>query len=368
LGRQDEENGKYWRGFARWELLSGAQSTAIPGLVPKVNYNVVFEDNRLPTGNSGTTTTVTPATDLATQSRLSSAFSSLLPPGPGTLTIGMPTRSSKGSAGAGLGIYPGQWFSRLSALAIEPAFSVSSEEQAFDTAKLKNARTYDLLSLEVYAGQKLELELYQRYWFSQDGKQQEVYQKNLMSRNTMIWRPRPTSPITFAYSYLEGRTKNDPSLMGFVGDPISPWSLTTNQEARIEWLNRWSKKITTRIRMKGTKGLTKDVVVKDSATGSMSVYNYTQYVVGGDIESRLYPFDGTSSMYAYQRFGAFRSIGYDLGSKESWFYAPMAGMIFRMGDRMYLEWQVSYDLESCIAGACKPVSRLDPRLTLTVNL
>ncbi len=27
LGRQEEEKGKYWRGFARWELLSGAQST-----------------------------------------------------------------------------------------------------------------------------------------------------------------------------------------------------------------------------------------------------------------------------------------------------------------------------------------------------
>jgi hypothetical protein len=47
VGRQTDAGGPFWRSVYHWELTSGAQSRIIPGLVPQLNYNLIYDDNRM---------------------------------------------------------------------------------------------------------------------------------------------------------------------------------------------------------------------------------------------------------------------------------------------------------------------------------
>ena len=52
--RQDDQVGPFLRSVYHWELTSGAQSSIIPGLVPKGSWNLVYDDTRmLPLGATG---------------------------------------------------------------------------------------------------------------------------------------------------------------------------------------------------------------------------------------------------------------------------------------------------------------------------
>jgi hypothetical protein len=365
LGRQGEEQGPFRRSFYRWEILSGAQSTILPGLVPKFNYNVVYEDNRLPTATPATSTVVS-AIQAPNVTNLGPAYSSMTPPGPGTLTISVPTRSTKGTAGGALGIYPGQWFPHLSAVAFEPSVAIGTDEQAIDDRKTILRRTYDVVGLEVYAGQKLELEIYQRYRFTTTGQDQQQDSSNLLLRKRIVYRPTPVSPITLRFNYQGDRTRNDPTQFGM---GVAPWAKKQSYETWLEWLMRWSPKLTTRARLQGNRERTADYIVSDAKTGLTQTFHYIRYTLGGDIETRLFPLEDVSALYLYQRAGISRLFGWHLGSMEAWKAVAVAGVIWRMGDKVYLEGQATYESLSClVSDGCKSVSRIEPRLLLTMNL
>jgi hypothetical protein len=282
------------------------------------------------------------------------------------LAITVPTRSAKGTAGGSLGIYPGQWFPRLSALAFEPSVAVGTDEQAIDQQRTILRRTYDVVGLEVFAGQKLELEIYQRYRFTTTGPDQHQDSSNLLLRKRIVYRPTPVSPITLRFNYQGDRTRNDVTKFGL---DTEPWAKKTSYETWLEWLMRWSPKLTTRSRFQGNRERTADVIVVDAKTGLTQTFNYIRYTLGGDLETRLFPLEDVSALYLYQRAGVSRLFGWHPGSIEAWKAVAVAGVLWRMGDKVYLEGQATYESLSClVSDGCKALSRLEPRLLFTMNL
>ena len=110
----------------------------------------------------------------------------------------------------------------------------------------------------------------------------------------------------------------------------------------------------------------------------MTAYNNRQYQTGPEIEFRFYPLQEAAALYLYQRDGLFRWFGHGDGASNAISYYVAVGSIWRMGDKIYLDGGVQYDslhclLPNCPAGsistmACTAVSRITPRLYLTVNL
>jgi hypothetical protein len=110
LNRQGTKGGDYARALLHWELYAGAQSTIIPGLVPKVNYTATYDDNRIATAATSTSTDTSTGTGTGTGGTptlappsLAPATAAVIPPGPGAVALAPPTRSVKAS----LGSFPG---------------------------------------------------------------------------------------------------------------------------------------------------------------------------------------------------------------------------------------------------------------------
>ncbi|HEX7597771.1 MAG TPA: hypothetical protein VF518_06125, partial [Polyangia bacterium] len=159
--RQKDQGGSFDRSLMHWELYAGAQSTIIPGIVPKINYTATYDDNRLatqtPSTGTGTSTgtstgTGTGTTPVFTPLPFSASTSAISPIGPGAIALVPPTRSVKASIGGGLGIFPGQWWKALAPAAIEPQFSIADTETTVDQTKTGFDRIYRFDNRAVWAG------------------------------------------------------------------------------------------------------------------------------------------------------------------------------------------------------------------------
>jgi hypothetical protein len=399
LERQTEQGGPFARGVYHWELTSGARSMIIPGLVPTLSYNVIYDDSRLvstaPAAAPGGATPGTSSTASASATGAASttpwpnmgpAGSAVTPPGPAP-GIQEPTRNLSGSFGAGLGIYPGQWSPKLGPLAISPSVAVgasdSSSEVPASLSKTYN-RTYDFVLLEVWAGQKIELQLYQRYRFLTADEDAHYAGFTTIIQNRIVYRPIFTSPIILLVNYERDRNPNDPTKIPDAG----PWSVKETYQDSLQWYMRWTPIVTTRLTASGSLERTSDFFqpaqsrttltfspptqTNSGNTTVMVPYDHSKYSAGFEAQLRLYPLADVSALYIYQTAGVLRWFGSGDNAYPAWELLPAAGVIWRMHDKMYLDAEVTYDYLYCMPvqgdSSCSSVSAVVPRLYFTMNL
>jgi len=373
VGHQTEAGGVYWRSIYHWELLSGAQSTIIPGLVPKLSYNLTYDDCRLPEG-------CVPSGGSDASSKLwantGPAGSAVIPPGPQVVAIAGPSRDTTGSIGGSLGIYPGQWWQKLGPLAFVPSLAVGNAEGSALGAKTKYSRVYDWVATEVWGGQALEVALYQRYRYTNTGSDAHRDTNMLVLQNRIVYRPIYTSPITFLINFQGDRNFNDRTQ---VPETVGPWASTQNHSDSVQWLMRWNQVLTTRVWLKF--GLEKtDQVYSAGKDGAGTSQDHSKYTYGGELQFRLYPLEDIAALYIYQST-EWRNIYQttDLPSDAdrfrlrytAWQILPSAGVIWRLGDKLYLDAHFNIDYLRCTSGdrtACVTSTKLAPYMYFTMNI
>jgi hypothetical protein len=375
VGRQTDVDGPYWRSIYHWELLSGAQSTIIPGLVPKLNYNLFYDDCRVQTGcvpsDNGSSSTSNPAGSV---SDASSLWSNTGPKGsagaafgPGPLALTGPSRTVTGSVGGTLGIYPGQWWSKLGPLAFVPGVTVGDSEASVEGVKTQYSRTYDYVSTEVWGGRRLELTFYQRYRYTNETATAEQTASMTQLQNRIVYRPIFTSPITLLANYEKDRVLNDATALAAGAGPEREKQSLNNT---LEWLMRWSQLLTTRARLKGNFEQTTNTFLPDSVNSALLVAaNHTKYTYGGEIQFRFYPLADVSALFIYDTV-EWRQVDMTGNQAQTaWEILPSLGLIWRLGDKLYLDGHVSLDHYHCTSGvSCANSTKLDPYMFLTMNL
>jgi len=327
VGRQTDPEGAFALGIYHWEVNAGARSAIVPGLMPQLNYSVLYDDDRVTTLDS--------------------------------------VRSSKGSLSGTLGIYPGQWWSPLAAVVFEPRYSVANDEKAEGNLRTMFQRVHRFDNRAAYSGDgKLELELYELYEVAFAEADQHVTARNLELRNRLIYRPTFASPITLRLNYRLQKLLNDLEAM-----PEAPgFGQQATWEAIGEWLMRWNPKITTRLKSTWSLGLTQDQVNVDTLSKLATLQEYRQHRVGGEVELRLFPLEDAAQLFLIQRNRVFRLFGDGDGSAEAVAYDFAAGAIWTLGDNLYLDGEVAYRRTKCLGGTCVPAETIEPRVLLTFNL
>jgi hypothetical protein len=285
------------------------------------------------------------------------------------MTIQAPTVTVTGSIGAGVGIYPGQWWPTLAPLAFSPSVAIGDSEQSVANLKTTYSRTYDFVGLEVWGGRKLEMQLYQRYRVTTTASDSEpnVHESEVdtILQNRIVYRPIFTSPIMLLLNYEGDRKLNDPTLIASAG----PWSDKKTYLSELQWLMRWNQTFTTRSTAMGTLEQTADMYVLNSATSGYDASDHSLYSAYGEFQIRIYPLAEVSALYVYQTSGVKRWFGSGTGAYEAWELLPAAGVIWRMGDKAYLDGSFTYDYRYCMAGtACASLSSVLPHLYFTMNL
>ena len=365
VGRQTNQDGAYWRSFYHWELISGAQSTIIPGIVPKLNYNVFYDDCRTQVVCS---TSAAPAAGASPWMNTGPAGAAVLLPGaPQTAVVGGPDRDSQGSLGVSLGIYPGAWLPVLAPLAVVPSVAIGDGEHSTDTVKTQYSRVYDYVGTEVWAGRKLEISLYQRYRYTTTGPMADQNATMTVLQNRIVYRPIFTSPITLLVNY-EGDRSRDVLAPSYVP---GLWAETQTHADMLEWLMRWTHILTTRARLKGGLELTSNTFVPDPNTQANTPANHSKYSYGGEIQLRLYPLPDVSALYIYvsAEYKQWDSRGD--AAYTAWELIPMGGVIWRLGDKLYLDGYVNYDYLHCLSGvatSCTTTGKILPYVFFTMNL
>jgi hypothetical protein len=375
VGRQTDQDGPYLRSIYHWELQSGAQSTIIPGLVPKLSYNLFYDDCRLQTGCTGSGAPSGP-TGTGTSSYWNNTGpagstvvlpgSAVTPPGPlGNAVLQAPSRSVQGSIGGSLGIYPGQWWPKLSPLGFQPSLAVGDSERTDSDAQQQRDHVYDFVGTEVWAGRKLEMMLYQRYRYTLSGQTGQENGSMTVLQNRIVYRPIFTSPFTLLINYEGDRILNDLGL-----DPdAAPWAETQTHQDMLEWLMRWNQVFTTRTRLKFGLEHTTGTFVMDAATQSSHDANHSKYSYGGELQLRIYPLADVSALYIYAstEWKQWDQRGDD--PYTAWEFIPTCGVIWRLGDKLYLDGHVYYDQTKCLSGStCTTTYRLSPYVYFTMNL
>jgi hypothetical protein len=378
VGREGVVDGPYQRSFYHWELLSGAQSTIIPGIVPKFNYNLFYDDNRMPNSNqSASSSTPTDATGSTTNywtntgpacpplTSLPTCGSAVTPVGPGPMTIQPPTRTVTGSIGGGLGIYPGQWWPKLAPLGLQPSLAVGDSESTVNEVKTTYDRVYDFVGTEVWAGRRLEMMLYQRYRFTKTGSDAHDNGSMLIFQNRIVYRPIFTSPITLLINYAGERNPNDLA----TNPTAAPWATKQSYQNTLQWLMRWNQILTTRATLYGTMEYIENTFTAD-ANGSKTVpYHHSKYSFGGELQFRVYPLADVSALYIYQSTGILRWFCNGTDAYDAWQFIPAAGVIWRLGDKLYLDAHFNYDRLNCTSGdTCSTTTKISPYLYFTMNL
>jgi hypothetical protein len=271
-----------------------------------------------------------------------------------------------GSIGGQLGIYPGQYWNRLAPLALLPSVAVGDNETTTNTIKKDFSRFYDYVGQEVWAGRRLEVALYQRYRYTTTGPDAEQSARMTLSQNRIVYRPVYTSPITLLVNY-----EGDDSLNNEDTGAPGTWANKQIHNDSIQWLMRWSQVVTTRLWIKGGLERTSNTFSIDPSTHESTENNYNQYTYGGEWQFRFYPLEDVAALYIYQatewkqidRRGTNAYTGFEL--------MPSAGIIWRLGDKLYLDGHCVVDYLHCLSGdgvLCRTQTKVAPYLFFTMNL
>jgi hypothetical protein len=200
-----------------------------------------------------------------------------------------------------------------------------------------------------------------------------------MLQNRIVYRPIFTSPITLLLNYQGDRTLNDPAVVGTNdGDAkIGPWAAKQTHSDQLEWLMRWNQVLTTRLRLKLGYEHVSDTVVTTGGAGTSGTTtpsngaNHSKYLYGGELQVRFYPLEDVSALFVYLTFEYKQHDQSGDGAYTAVELIPEAGVIWRLGDKLYLYAKVPLDYTRCLSGdatACSTTNKFTPYLFLTMNL
>ncbi|MGD0837388.1 MAG: DUF6599 family protein [Polyangia bacterium] len=400
--RQDDQVGPFLRSVYHWELTSGAQSSIIPGLVPKGSWNLVYDDTRmLPLGatgcsqsDNGSAITPIPAgtgvfsnygpigaagpVPGANGTTVTPAGAAITPVGfggPGQTCRQGPDRTITGSIGAALGLYPGQWFAKLGPLALVPSVSVGDQEESKNGARIQYNRVYNYIASEIWAGRRLEMQLYESYRLTNVATpvDADVHDNGSITilQNRIVYRPVFTSPITLLANYERDRTPIDPTQLTISNGNY--WMLKDTYQDTLQWLMRWNRVFATRTQLIGTLEDTSNYYTQDPSTNLWEEHDHNKYSGYAELELRFYPLANVSALFIFQRMGVTRwhCSGTSTDAFEAWEFIPVTGVIWRAGDRMYLNGTFTYDHLGCMSGsasACANTTTITPYVYFTMNL
>jgi hypothetical protein len=99
--------------------------------------------------------------------------------------------------------------------------------------------------------------------------------------------------------------------------------------------------------------------------------DHSKYSGYGELELRFYPLPDVSALFVFERTGVTRWHQSGNGPYDAWEFVPTAGVIWRMGDRLYLDGRVTYDHLECMSGAataCANSTTILPHVYFTMNL
>jgi hypothetical protein len=212
------------------------------------------------------------------------------------------------------------------------------------------------------------MQLYQRYRVTttEGGGQPNSHESatTTILQNRIVYRPIFTSPITLLLNYGRDGGINDPTLIANAG----PWWTKQTYQGTLQWLMRWNQTFTTRTTATQTLEHATDFFAQVNS-GEWLPADHSKYSTYGEFQIRIYPLPEVSALYIYQTTGVTRWFGSGVGSFEAWEIQPAGGTIWRVGDKMYLDAQFSYDYLGCMSGiSCSSVSRILPHLYFTMNL
>ncbi len=310
-----------------WELNSGARSASLPGLVPQVNYAVIYDDDRLSQPES--------------------------------------VRSSKGSFAALLGIHPGQWAAGLAPLLVEPQFSITSDEEAEATLKTSLHRIYRGDNRVAWAGGgRFELELYELVQVAYADRDQHVDSRRVELRNRVVFRPTFASPITLRLNLVRQATANDTSAVPDAPAFGEEWT----REVVLEWLMRWNAKLTTKLQATFTRGDTSAKWVVDRNSQAAAEQDFFQNRLGSQLELRLFLLGAKSRLFLIQRDQVYRLYGGGVGATQALGWEAALGALWSVGDALHLDSEVAYRQTRCLAEGCTATVAVEPRVLLTFDL
>ncbi len=317
-----------------WELNLGARSSVIPGVIPQVNYSLIFDQDKDP--------------DDATLDAL---------------------KSSNGTISGQLGIYPGEWHARLAPVVIDTRYSMGEEarsERRVGRALTREGlhRLHRVDNRMSYVGTGAwELELREIYEVSRDGETQEQDSQRMELRNRLVLRPTHASPITLRLDYVDEMSLNDL----LVDSGIQRWGKQRIYEGALEWLMRWDRRWTTKVKTTYTVNDTLHQLQVDEVTGTGTLQDYTQQQVKPEIEVRFLMQRDSGAFFLVQRDRAFRMFG-SRGAVESIGWDISLGVIWSEADNLYLDAEIAYRQTECLDHPCTPIKMLQPRILLTAKL
>jgi hypothetical protein len=317
-----------------WELNAGARSAIVPGVIPQVNYTVIVDRDR-------------PVDELSLVGRLGDTI----------------VRTTNGSISGQLGIYPGEWWDVLAPVAIDTRYSLGEEARSNellpDPIERQTLRRLHRIDNRMsYVGtSKWEVELREIYELAFDGENQDPDGQRIELRNRFVYRPVHSSPIVLRLDYVEEMARNDLSL-----NPAAPrWTEQRVYEAALEWLMRWDRRWTTKL--KTTYTLNDLLRQIDQTTGTVS--NSTQHIVKPEEEIRFLLQRESGSLFLFQRgrlpvtltgAGGETQVGCDVS----------LGVIWSEADNIYLDAEVAWRDAACFDGDSDP--EIVPRLLFTAKL
>jgi hypothetical protein len=127
--------------------------------------------------------------------------------------------------------------------------------------------------------------------------------------------------------------------------------------------------MTTRARLKGGLERTSGTYVVDPNTQQSSPANHSKYTYGGEIQFRFYPLPDVSALYVYASAEYKQTDQRGDGAMTAWEIMPMSGVIWRLGDTLYLQADMVYDYMHCLSGdTCSNTTKFSPYLYFTMNL
>jgi hypothetical protein len=97
--------------------------------------------------------------------------------------------------------------------------------------------------------------------------------------------------------------------------------------------------------------------------------NHTKYSYGGELQLRLYPLADVSALYLYATIEYRQLDQRGDGAYTAAELIPECGVIWRLGDKLYLNGYFKYDYLHCLSGnICATNSTIRPYVLLTMNL
>lgn len=318
--------GAWALGVEHWELTAGARSASLPGLVPSLSYSVVSDDDRV----SGA----------------------------------LPVQTVRGTFGAELQVFPGRWAKPLAPVLLDVRYSLSADDRTEGGLRTLGRRVHRVDNRFLWSGtSRLELELYQVLELPRAGAEGRSDGRRLELGNRAVFRPVPISPLTLRLDYLELRAPNDRTLAA--GAPA--FGLVRSWDGAAEWLMRWTRAVTTRLKADWARAETGDTLAAGDG-GVPALRDFVQYRTGPELELRVLLAGADRSLYLVQRDRLYRLFGAGAGAVVGDGLEASLGVIWTVGDALYLDGEVAYRQLDCDGGPCQPVSALEPRLLFSGRL